>query len=739
MSNKFTNLLLLELTAFFTLAFVGYSKEIAIITIGLIILKTNAVDFAEYRKGRESVNFIKYILEARPSVILTITIICIFMALTSSEKVLLDIIIALMALIIVLPVVDAIAQQLESWKSHISKKRAKESTSLKKAAYSSPTNSEASKIVATEAKAKQGEVSARQCTSKSLPPDESPHNEPLNKKENKTMKAYYSSQIANAIDVYIKENGRIGKFDRELGYARIEWTAMLQDQKPFSLALFLGVENNYYVLRAQPLTNKPYTIGLSLSQVIINLRIINAELSSGRFEFMQDDSICYRYITDCSICPLTPEMIDRSIHTALVVWRRYWECLNNGATENMTAERTQKAAEPKAAHNITPVKIPTPQNAEESPQCSLKNESPVDNPQSFSISSDSASDRKASFTGDGIPIDAKHFPDANFRKYVSNHFDRNRDNKLDESEISTVKEIYVRYCGIASLKGIEYFVNLEKLNCSDNVLTFLDISHNPALVKLSCSSRWEGKLTKLDVSRNPALKELDCHNNRLASLDVSHNLALEKLYCNNNRLTDLDVSHNSALKELYCRDNKLIVLSVFRKPKLKRLDCVNNRLTSLTVLGNSALGYLDCRNNHLSDLDVSWNPALKYLNCSANNLTSLDISQNPELKRLYCRNNNLTNIDISRNHVLEYLYCQKNSLIALAISENPELEVLRCHSNKLTSLDVSKNLQLKYLDCRGNRLTSLNISENLKLKKLKCNFSVALTGTHFVTKIIHIN
>ena len=135
---------------------------------------------------------------------------------------------------------------------------------------------------------------------------------------------------------------------------------------------------------------------------------------------------------------------------------------------------------------------------------------------------------------DGIPIDADHFPDEAFRNYLLSEnrngtssystpikIDTDQNGILSEAERNAVKEIdvYDGYNGqkITSLKGIEFFPNLEGLFCSNNNLTSLDVSKNTALKRLWCE---ENNLTSLDVSQNTQLKVLDCHQNNLTSLNV---------------------------------------------------------------------------------------------------------------------------------------------------------------------------------------------------------------------------
>ena len=119
-------------------------------------------------------------------------------------------------------------------------------------------------------------------------------------------------------------------------------------------------------------------------------------------------------------------------------------------------------------------------------------------------------------------------------------------------DVSGTYEDYVEGKGLTSLKGIEYFTALERLECDINQLTALDISQNTALNSLECR---RNQLTALDVSQNTALNSLECRSNQLTALDVSQNIALEYLNCYENQLTALDVSHNTALGYLSCKDN----------------------------------------------------------------------------------------------------------------------------------------------------------------------------------------
>ena len=141
-----------------------------------------------------------------------------------------------------------------------------------------------------------------------------------------------------------------------------------------------------------------------------------------------------------------------------------------------------------------------------------------------------------------VPIDAEHFPDANFRTYVKDCFDTDKNDILSATEIASAKWFYIGGKGISDLTGIENFTELINLYVESNQLISLDLSKNTKLESLYCESN---QLISLDVNNCAKLKYLDCNYNSLTTLDVSDNKKLETLYCICNQLTSLDISSTS--------------------------------------------------------------------------------------------------------------------------------------------------------------------------------------------------
>ena len=317
----------------------------------------------------------------------------------------------------------------------------------------------------------------------------------------------------------------------------------------------------------------------------------------------------------------------------------------------------------------------------------------------------------AAFAAGSVEINETNFPDANFRGFVQNEFDTDKNNKLSSEEIAAVKEIIASTKGIKNLKGIEFFTALETLNCVGNELTELDVSKNTELTRLEC---WDNKLTALDVSKNTKLTRLGCWKNELTALDVSKNTELTSLNCGFNKLTALDVSNNAKLEKLICRGETLSYM----------------KLTKLDVSQNKVLKELDCYSIKMKELNVSGCTALEELNCGGNQLTALDVSENTNLTILRCASNQLTALDVSKNLDLKGLYCRDNYLAVLDVSKNSKLESISCGKNGLTSLDLDKNKEITYVNLDNHQFYNkgtLPAGETFDMKTLPGSFDPSRT------------
>ncbi len=204
----------------------------------------------------------------------------------------------------------------------------------------------------------------------------------------------------------------------------------------------------------------------------------------------------------------------------------------------------------------------------------------------------------------GVTVDAKTFPDVNFRAWVRWVVCGESDFLPDETRLGITEfdfDGYLEELGhFETLKGIEYFPNLKKLTLFHVGLKKLDLSGNPKLEYLKCA---QNELTRLDLSGNPKLKYVDCRENQLRELDVSGCVSLTELNCSRNRLPRLDVSKNKQLTDLDCGDNCLTALDISKNGALRRLICSDNRMTTLDLRTLGRQAFVDCRSNHLYRID----------------------------------------------------------------------------------------------------------------------------------------
>ena len=114
---------------------------------------------------------------------------------------------------------------------------------------------------------------------------------------------------------------------------------------------------------------------------------------------------------------------------------------------------------------------------------------------------------------------------------------------------------------------------LQKLYCSENELTSLEIQDLKTLQKLNC---YKNKLTSLNVQGLTALQWLNCGYNELTTLNLKGLHALRDLECFKNNLPELDVQDINTLQRLNCYHNKLSTLELSTLHGLQELCCYDN-------------------------------------------------------------------------------------------------------------------------------------------------------------------
>ena len=213
-----------------------------------------------------------------------------------------------------------------------------------------------------------------------------------------------------------------------------------------------------------------------------------------------------------------------------------------------------------------------------------------------------------------VPIAKAHFPDAVFREYVR-RFDSDGDARLSRQELGAVKTLVLSNYEIVTLKGIEYFTALEKLECGNTTLEEIDVSRNRALKTLKCD---DNGITTLDLTQNTELEYLNLEvTGRLKiNLDLTNCRKLKTFTCAESGLTGVNMANRPKLESadfLWCSGIKKLDISGCGKLKTLRAPCGDDeegKLDTLKIDGCVSLAKRTCINNVLKALDVSHCPAL---------------------------------------------------------------------------------------------------------------------------------
>ena len=310
-------------------------------------------------------------------------------------------------------------------------------------------------------------------------------------------------------------------------------------------------------------------------------------------------------------------------------------------------------------------------------------------------------------TGENINI-----PDIYFKAYLVDNFDVNGDGEISVDEALAVKEINIASSSlpIRSLSGIEHFTKLEKLDCSGNNLSEVDLKSNAALRTLNCS---DNSLTALDLSDKLYLTDVDCSGNKINNLLLTNACGLRNLDCSDNDIEEINLHDGQFISRLDCYSNPIKKLVLDNNAELAHLfiqseasDAIEE--TAITITGMSSLESI-VLSGDFTDVNVSGNKSLM----------SLDVDRLSNLKSLVAAGCAFTSIDVMVCQSLTRLNVKDNFLHDIDVRNNPSLEELNVSGNALSGLNVRNNAALKTLDISGNRdISFVDLRNNHSLEDL---------------------
>lgn len=343
-----------------------------------------------------------------------------------------------------------------------------------------------------------------------------------------------------------------------------------------------------------------------------------------------------------------------------------------------------------------------------------------------------------------VKIDTQNFPDETFRKYVTQHFDSNKDDALSPEEIAAAKTVNLAdNDSVESVRGIELLPALTEIDVSGTAISGIDVTKNPELKKLNASMCYtfdedynmDYLLTSIDVTKNPKLEYLDITYSKIDKLDVSKNPNLEELHAFVTNLSEVDVTQNPKLRRLDLNTTGIREIDVTKNPKLFALNLEYTEVSSLDVTKNPELYEVYLTGDKgIKELNTAKNPDLTHLRVSGTGIHSLDLSKNHSLAAFYnCRQeyeNPITldtvvyeaapieELDFSHTTNMFEIFLEGSPIKSIDVSNQPNLRHLQIQSTPITKVDVSKNPKLGSLCVSNTKIKHLDISKNKKLATL---------------------
>lgn len=274
-------------------------------------------------------------------------------------------------------------------------------------------------------------------------------------------------------------------------------------------------------------------------------------------------------------------------------------------------------------------------------------------------------------------------PDPVFKKYCLANFDLNSDGKISVSEAERVAIINVCTDSISSVKGIEFFPNLQELHARGGMV----------------DGEWirKGNLMSLDVSGNSNLRIIDCEDNLLREVDLSHNTELIDLNLSWNHISSIDVTMLPLLATFNVSVNEGISsVDVTNNPKLWEyhgnglgLSCLPDLsnchfLQSLHIGGTGGAKYID-RPDYLAQ----W-PELLGANISEYPLDRIDLSANLKMDSIWASDMpNMEVFDLSPLVKLHSIYVNNCPVLKkILVNDNVDISSLYVEKNGTGRLKI---------------------------------------------------
>ncbi|MBK8885289.1 MAG: T9SS type A sorting domain-containing protein [Saprospiraceae bacterium] len=343
--------------------------------------------------------------------------------------------------------------------------------------------------------------------------------------------------------------------------------------------------------------------------------------------------------------------------------------------------------------------------------------------------------------------------------------DINDDGEIDMSEAADVASFIFEVNNIASLDGMNNFINLQNLKLHNlPFLKKLEFRHLKNLVHLTCNFTPSLKSIKLDslpvfknlhiydssldtllLGKLESLDSLFIHETNLKTISLDSLVLTKLIFSNNFFLKNIHLNNLERLESLELRQNRLLEeLNYSGKENLKKLDFFDNLeitnlglssfklIEQLFIQGAIRIKTLDV--NHLVNLE-------NIVIASCGSLLSMNISDLDKLQHIQIVGNRaLYDVSIANMSVLESLNIRENNIAILNVENTPQLVKLDCSQNIMMELRISYSKLLKGLMSNNNALEEITLENLPNLQTLDCSGNlISSLDLHHVPKLELLN
>jgi hypothetical protein len=222
-----------------------------------------------------------------------------------------------------------------------------------------------------------------------------------------------------------------------------------------------------------------------------------------------------------------------------------------------------------------------------------------------------------------------NIPDANFKakllqsspsnqiaqnqNYENIKIDVNNDGEIQESEALLVRRLNISNANIASLEGINNFINLEDLLVNNNNLTNLDLSSLTYIRLVDLSSNQINAQSNLNFSIDySTVFELRLNNNLLTTFNLNQ-FILENSFSFLNIYIDLSFNPIDTIDLENTTNSDIFIDVVLNNTLLEELIIDSDLLNNLTVKNNTLLSNVDVKGSSLLSIFIEDNSLLQDL------------------------------------------------------------------------------------------------------------------------------